>query len=178
MGTLFDELVRVESANLHLVSDEARAQVPVPEGEQRLHRSRAGALGLPQLMPHTMLSPGYNVSSIVPAQHRAELWGMYHEYLAAESRGDTKALREKWDAFVTRTEELTRDVPESEWVRFAWEYLNGLLVEFGGDIEKALAAYNAGPGTVGRVIAAHGDDWLENMSEGVRNYVRTIKAGG
>lgn len=178
MGTLFDELIRVESTNMHLVTDEARAKVPVPDGEQRLHRSRAGALGLTQLMPHTMLSPGYSTTSIVPAQHRAELWTMYHEYLAAEARGDNAAKRKAWNEFVNRTEEVTRDLPESEWVRFGWEYLNGLLVAFGGDIEKALAAYNAGPGTVERAIAAHGEDWLEHMSDGVQDYVRTIKAGG
>jgi hypothetical protein len=42
---------------------------------------------------------------------------------------------------------------------------NSYLNQFGGDQQKALAAYNAGPGTVNQAVAAYGDDWLDHVDE-------------
>lgn len=67
-----------------------------------------------------------------------------------------------------------RDDSEAEHRRFASEYLNAMLRVFNGDKEKALAAYNAGPGRVQQAVRKHGGDWLKNMPEETRNYVPSV----
>lgn len=68
-------------------------------------------------------------------------------------------------------------------------YLAQLLAEYGGDVEKALAAYNWGPGNVSNAIAAEGDmtisaspgapaipGWLAAAPASTRSYVAAIMA--
>ena len=43
----------------------------------------------------------------------------------------------------------------------AAHYLSDLARQFGGDITKAIAAYNWGPGNVQRDVAQHGDRWKD-----------------
>lgn len=52
-------------------------------------------------------------------------------------------------------------------------YLSQQLARFGGDIAKALAAYNWGPERVARAAAA-GGDWLARAPASTQNYVRKI----
>jgi soluble lytic murein transglycosylase-like protein len=54
------------------------------------------------------------------------------------------------------------------------QYLAQLLAQFGGDISKALAAYNWGPGNVSRSIAANGDSFLDAAPAETKNYVASI----
>lgn len=49
-------------------------------------------------------------------------------------------------------------------------YISQMLAQFGGDISKALAAYNWGPGNV----AAYGDSWAEHAPAETVNYVSSI----
>jgi hypothetical protein len=53
-------------------------------------------------------------------------------------------------------------------------YLASLLTQYGGDQTKALAAYNAGPGTVNAAVAANGDNWLAAMPAETQAYVENI----
>jgi|SRR5712664_592899 len=53
-------------------------------------------------------------------------------------------------------------------------YLADLLNQFGGDIAKALAAYDWGPGNLGKAIAAWGDQWLAHAPAETQNYVAKI----
>lgn len=62
-------------------------------------------------------------------------------------------------------------------------YMRDLLEQFNGDVSKALAAYNAGPGNVRKAEKLYGSEWLENLQyvTGIKNasetlnYVNTIQ---
>lgn len=53
-------------------------------------------------------------------------------------------------------------------------YLAQLLSQFGGDVSKAVAAYNAGPGAVTAAVNANGGDWLSALPQETQNYVAAI----
>lgn len=59
-------------------------------------------------------------------------------------------------------------------------YFAKQLDTFGGDVPKALAAYNAGPGATRKAIESGGDNWLANLPAETQNYVKSItaKVGG
>jgi soluble lytic murein transglycosylase len=59
-------------------------------------------------------------------------------------------------------------------------YFAKQLQTFGGDLAKALAAYNMGPGDANKgngvsgLVAKYGDDWLAHAPTETRNYVHSI----
>lgn len=55
-------------------------------------------------------------------------------------------------------------------------YFAKQLDTFGGDVPKALAAYNAGPGATQKAIEKGGDNWLANLPAETQNYVKSITA--
>lgn len=57
-------------------------------------------------------------------------------------------------------------------IRVGREYLAAMQREFGGDMAKVWAAYNAGPGRVQEAIARHGANWLRNLPAETQSYVR------
>lgn len=63
-----------------------------------------------------------------------------------------------------------RNDSEAEHRRFAEEYLSALLNQFDGDMDKALAAYNWGPGNVQQ----HGDDWRRHAPDETLQYVPKV----
>lgn len=62
------------------------------------------------------------------------------------------------------------DSPE-ERARVGRDYLAAMLKEYKGDVAKALAAYNWGPGNVDAAIKEHGPEWLNHTPSETRNYV-------
>ena len=72
-----------------------------------------------------------------------------------------------------------RDDSEAEGRRFGRDYLQAMLKEFDNDYEKALAAYNAGAGSVKRAVAKGGADWMNYLPKGGETipYVRNIMKG-
>jgi len=53
-------------------------------------------------------------------------------------------------------------------------YLSQLLAQYGGDVQKALAAYNWGPGNLAKAIAKHGESWLGYLPTETVNYIAKI----
>lgn len=53
-------------------------------------------------------------------------------------------------------------------------YLSELLRRYDGDVAKALAAYNAGPGRVDAALKKHGDNWLNGVPAETQDYVQKI----
>ena len=54
------------------------------------------------------------------------------------------------------------------------KYLLSLLSEFGGDLGKALAAYNWGPENVTKAVDQYGASWLYYAPAETQNYVETL----
>ncbi len=53
-------------------------------------------------------------------------------------------------------------------------YLKELSDQFDGDLEKGLAAYNAGAGNVRKAIRKHGDNWLHGLRAETQAYAANI----
>lgn len=62
------------------------------------------------------------------------------------------------------------DSPE-ERARVGRDYLAAMVREYDGDVSKALAAYNWGPGNLDKAVKEHGPNWLQNAPEETRSYV-------
>ena len=68
---------------------------------------------------------------------------------------------------------------QADDVRVGREYLAKMQQEFGGDMAKVWAAYNAGPGRTQSAIDRYGDNWLSRMPRETQDYVRkNIRALG
>jgi hypothetical protein len=67
----------------------------------------------------------------------------------------------------------------AEYNRVGHDYLAAMRQRYGGDMAKAWAAYNAGPGRVDASIASRGADWQSSMPSETRSYVASnLKALG
>lgn len=63
---------------------------------------------------------------------------------------------------------------EQEYLRFGRDYLAAMLEEFDGDLTKALAAYNWGPGNVERAIREYGSNWFSHAPVETQRYVNNV----
>lgn len=64
-----------------------------------------------------------------------------------------------------------QDGSPEERARVGRDYLAAMLKEYKGDVAKALAAYNWGPGNTDAAIKRHGPEWLNHAPSETRNYV-------
>jgi hypothetical protein len=62
-------------------------------------------------------------------------------------------------------------VSAGEKARVGRDYIAAMQDRYPGDTSKAMAAYNAGPGTVDAAIAKYGDEWLSHMPDETKTYV-------
>jgi soluble lytic murein transglycosylase-like protein len=60
---------------------------------------------------------------------------------------------------------------EADRARLGGEYLDKMIEIRGGDMDKALASYNLGPGAVDRLIASYGDKWKDHLPTETSNYL-------
>jgi Transglycosylase SLT domain len=122
---VFNRLIDAESRGVHASGG-------------KLTASKAGALGVTQVMPKTGADPGYGIAPL-------------------------------------------KDNSKEEYIRFGRDYLRAMVREFDGDFEKALAAYNAGPGHVKKAIEkAKGGDWKPHLPKTSETlpYIEKILRGG
>jgi soluble lytic murein transglycosylase len=99
------------------------------------------------------------------------------QLMPATARQTAQRLKVRYDLA-----KLTAD--ESYNLRLGTEFLAGLVGRYGGLYPLAAAAYNGGPGNVGKWIARYGDprdgkvdlvDWIEQIPfEETRNYVQRV----
>lgn len=71
---------------------------------------------------------------------------------------------------------LQNDSPK-DYVRFGKDYLSAMINVF-GDVEKGVAAYNAGVGTVRKAIeraGKEGRDWKELLPKETQDYIKKVK---
>ncbi len=68
---------------------------------------------------------------------------------------------------------------KEEYLRFGKDYLKAMAGEFGGDMEKALAAYNYGPVAVKKAIVKAGEKgaWIKHTPKETQNYIKNIMKG-
>lgn len=64
------------------------------------------------------------------------------------------------------------DGSEAERARVGRDYLAAMMQRYGGDPEKAWAAYNAGPGRVDALITKNGDRWKFGLPNETKDYIR------
>lgn len=72
-----------------------------------------------------------------------------------------------------------KDDSDAERTRVGRDYLQAMLKHYGGDTDKALAAYNGGPGTVDKAIAdakngKDGKTYLDLLPKETQDYVASI----
>ena len=60
---------------------------------------------------------------------------------------------------------------EAEYKRFQKDYMAAMLKEYNGDEEKALAAYNYGPGNVNQLIIDYKDKWKNELPLETKSYL-------
>lgn len=109
--------------------------------------SPVGATGIMQLMPATAADPGFGVRNIF------------------------QVARDMGVPVVGETAEVADALMRNPDVNAAMgtEYLSTMLERYGGDVERALVAYNWGPGNA--------DDWdgsTESLPEETQGYLRNI----
>ncbi|MDB5453250.1 MAG: hypothetical protein JWO33_1828, partial [Caulobacteraceae bacterium] len=63
-----------------------------------------------------------------------------------------------------------KDNSPAERARVGVDYLAAMVKRYGSE-DKAMAAYNAGPGAVDAAVKAHGEDWLTHLPAETQSYV-------
>lgn len=104
--------------------------------------------------------------------------------IAAESSGNPNAVGKKGEVGLMQLMPRTSEelgLPAGERTdpvknrETGTRYLNQMVKKF-GSVEKALAAYNWGPGNLEKAIAQHGENWMAVIPESTRRYIQKIMA--
>jgi hypothetical protein len=142
---------------------------------------------LPSLIPAGILDKktpestvkGASVDLVIPKLAQVESGNQHLDAKGSLTKSPTGALGKyqilpstaKDPGFgITPIPDLVK-APEAEHKRFATDYLSAMLKEFGNDMEKALAAYNAGPAVVRNAIDIDPINWKRHISVEAKNYI-------
>lgn len=105
--------------------------------------------------------------------------------LAAESNGNPNALNTtasngqpsvgiaQFQPDTAKRYDIDPNVPEQA-IQGQAAYMSDLLKQFGGDYQKATAAYNWGEGNVQKAVDTYGDQWLSAAPKETKNYVNKV----
>lgn len=141
----------------------------------------SGAFGIAQSMPITAWQPGYGADPIITPspehQQQLEAWNSQRKALDPRSPEYRRITGQMHDLLMPYASQVTEEASRV----FGQQYLAGMIRAFDGDVEKALAAYNAGPGNVQNAIAranAEGGDWKDYLPrpEETLPYIRNVLA--
>lgn len=152
-----------------------------PQTLQKFNRSAS------TIANFTTGAPNVNakVASLAPViQQNAEKYGVDSNILSAqimqESKGNTKAVSPVGAAGVSQfmpdtAKQYNVNVnDDNSSIRGQANMMSDLLQQFGGDYQKALAAYNWGSGNLQKAINKYGELWMANAPAETQNYVKTI----
>lgn len=125
--------------------------------------SPVGAVGKHQVMPSTLAHGNYGdrVQGIPEAELRQAI---AYEQVGRRTRRMSPQMYAYLRNFATKYSDKIADFGVNE-LRKNFEH-------FGGDASKALAAYNAGRGTVEKLVRSRGANWISGLPTETRNYVR------
>lgn len=157
---------------------------------------RAGAKQFPWQMDWGRLPSESLPDALYPQDYDSKFETVFQKLIQAESRGRHRdstgglTTSHKGARGITQVMRKTgidpgygvtplQDESEEEFIRFGREYLQAMLNEFDGDYEKALAAYNAGPGNVKKAVARaeeKGGNWMKFLPKQTETvpYVKKI----
>jgi len=125
--------------------------------------SPVGAVGKHQVMPSTLAHGNYGdrVQGIPEAELQRAI---SYEQVGRRTRRMSPEMYAYLRQFATKYSDKIADFGVNE-LRKNFEH-------FGGDASKALAAYNAGRGTIEKLSRSRGDNWVSGLPAETRNYVR------
>ena len=113
--------------------------------------------------------------------------GVLVNLVRQESGGDCKIFGPETRS--GRAQGLCQFVPATaqEWgvdasdpvssINGAARYLEWLMDRFGGDAEKAIAAYNWGPGNMRSLVRNHPNDWKQHLPKETKGYLANVSRG-
>ena len=157
LGTLDDRIRDAESSNRQT------------DSSGNVLRSVKGAVGLMQVMPATAAQPGYGVPSIFDLARNAGI-----EVNEDQVTFDREVL-EDGKIKITPTAEAVAEADrllENQTLNeaFGLRYLDAMVDEFDGDLDRIGVAYNAGP-----KVAERWDGNPESLIKETRDYIAKIK---
>lgn len=167
---------------------EAQAEMAAAEAEiQRLQRERDGRLASNEYNMNRAVNPGGSPATLFDGRDTstdAMMTAIFGQESSGQHRRADGSLvtSPKGARGISQVMPKTGENPgygvlplqnhtEAEYRRFGRDYYSAMLKEFGGDTQKALAAYNAGPGAVRKAIAASPTNWLAQYPKETQNYV-------
>ena len=191
VSTLGDEADRAEEAGDLEKAQELRTRGVALIDSIRGARREAAPLAAPQGVPEADTSKPYYTG----ASQQPSLAKQFSAVEHIESRGNQGAVSPKGAVGVMQV--MPGTGPEAARLAgVAWDpqrfkadaaynrqlgqaYYTDQLRRFGGDPLKAAAAYNAGPGRVGKLVEQHGSAWRDHLPAETKAYVTNFaKATG
>ncbi|WP_430229725.1 lytic transglycosylase domain-containing protein [Paraburkholderia tropica] len=121
------------------------------------------------------ISRSLGLTDVVAAQAMVESSGNPNAVGPATKSGQAKGLLQFTDE-TARTLGLKNSFDPVQSIDAAVRYDNQLLKRYGGDVRKALAAYNWGPGNLDKDIAKNGANWEQHLPAETRSYLNKIAA--